>query len=419
MKYYLVGIKGSGMASLAQMLLDEGYYVTGSDVREKFFTENILINKGIEIKEFNEDNITNEYYYIIGNAYNEENVEVKKIIRKNYKYIYYHEFIGSLEKRKMIACCGTHGKTTTTNFIVNFLDHKCSYIIGDGTGGSYKNNNLLVIEACEYKEHFLKYNPELLIINNIELDHTDYYKSIKSVIKSFQKISNNSKCIFVNGDDKNIKKIKHKNKITFGFNKKCDVKIKILSETNNGYYVLVKYKNDIYLKIPYTGKHMIYNFVSAYMACIISGYKPIDKEYYPLPKKRVETLSYKKSILIMDYAHHPTEIKALYDSVKNKYPHKKINVIFQSHTYERTIKLKNNFKKVLRLFDNVYLLDVFSSKREKESIFLQNKVDRIYKEFKKYNDSVIKEIGLYEDVWIFLGAGNADKLIDKLENENK
>lgn len=418
-KFYLVGIKGTGMSALAKLLHDEGCYVTGSDSNEQFFTEDSLICRGIEIKEFNKVNVTNEYYYIIGNSYDTENCEVSEIISNNYKYCYYHEFIGNMKNKQLIAVSGTHGKTTTTSFIVNLLNHKCSYIIGDGTGFGYKENNLLVLEACEYKEHFLKYNPNLLIINNIELDHTDYYKNEKSLIKSFQKLSNKSKQILVNGDDKNIKKIKHQNKITFGFNKNCDVKIKILVKNENGYYVSIKYKDEKFLKIPFTGKHMIYNFVAAYIACILVNKDPFLKEDYSLPKRRMETVSFKKSILIKDYAHHPTEIKALYDSIISKYNDKKINVIFQSHTYERTIKFKNKFKASLNLFDKVYLMDVFSSKREKESTILQKKVDKIYKKYNKFNEVILKEIGENEDIWVFLGAGTASNLIKKIENENK
>ena len=409
MKYYLVGIKGTGMSALAQLLNDEGHKVTGSDSYEQYFTEDSLIYKGIEIKVFNKSNITDEYYYIIGNAYDINNCEVKEIVSKNYKYSYYHEFIGKIDNKKLIAVSGTHGKTTTTSLIVNLLDYKCSYIIGDGSGAGFKNNDLFVLEACEYKEHFLNYNPSLLIINNIELDHTDYYKNKKQLFKAFQKVANNSKQILVNGDDKNTRKIKHKNKITFGFIKNCDIRIKILVKNENGYYVLVKYKDEIFLKIPFTGKHMIYNFVASYMACILTNNKPLLKE----------TINYKNTILIKDYAHHPTEIKALYDAISNKYKNKKINVIFQSHTYERTIKFKKEFNKTLNLFDKVYLMDVFPSKREKESNVLQNKVNRLYKKFDKYEENILKEIGEKEDVWIFLGAGTACSLINKIENENK
>ena len=417
-KFYLVGIKGTGMSALALMLKDDGNIVLGSDTNEYFFTEKSLINNDIKILEFNKRNITGDSYYIVGNAYSDNNEEVLEIINNNYEYSYYHDFIGKINNKKIIACSGTHGKTTTTKLIVELMDKKCSYIVGDGSGKGYKENDLFVLEACEYKRHFLSYNPDLLIINNIELDHTDYYKDIKDMIRAYQELANKSKIVLINADDKNSKKIKHKNKITFGFNKNSDAKIKILSKGKDAYYIVLNYKEDIYLKIPFLGKHMIYNYVCAYLTCLVNGITPLIKEEYELPRRRMETKFYKKSILISDYAHHPTEIKALYDYIKDKYENRKINVIFQSHTYERTIKFKKEFKKVLKLYDNVYVQDVYSSKRESESYNKQKIVDKIFKNFKKYNDDVLSLIGYDNDVWIFLGAGNASYLMDKLINEN-
>ena len=110
------------------------------------------------------------------------------------------------------------------------MKKECNYIIGDGEGGSF-DTDLLVLEACEYKEHFLSYHPELLIITNIELDHTDFYKNEKQLFTSFQKLANQSQMVLVNGDDKWGKKIKHINKLTYGFNKNNDIQIKILSTT--------------------------------------------------------------------------------------------------------------------------------------------------------------------------------------------
>lgn len=148
------------------------------------------------------------------------------------------------------------------------MKKECNYIIGDGEGGSF-DTDLLVLEACEYKEHFLSYHPELLIITNIELDHTDFYKNEKQLFISFQKLANQSQMVLVNGDDKWGKKIKHINKLTYGFNKNNDIQIKILSTTTRGYYIQVKYQNNMYLKVPYLGRHMIYNYVSSYMAAIL------------------------------------------------------------------------------------------------------------------------------------------------------
>lgn len=417
-KYYLVGIKGTGMASLAKLLHDAGCYVIGSDTEEYYFTEDNLKKQGIPIKHFAAENITGEYFYIIGNAYQTSNVEVQEIIRQNYDYLYYHDFIGQKLKQDLIACAGTHGKTTTSFLLVHFLQKQCSYIIGDGEGG-YKGGNLLILEACEYKEHFLSYHPKLLIITNIELDHTDYYKNSKQLFLAFQKLANQSEKILVNGDDKTCQKILHSNKIMYGFQRHNDIQIKILSTTSKGYYIKISYRQkNIYLKIPYLGKHMIYNFVASYMATLLMDKIPYLEEKNLLPKRRLSTYLFQNSILIDDYAHHPTEIKALLETLRLTYPKKPLKVIFQPHTYERTLHFKKYFKKVLKHFDQVYLVDVFTSKREKKNQKLQKKIDSYFKLFPKYCNEVLETIGSHDEVWIFLGAGVINDYIKKLINEN-
>ncbi len=416
-KYYLVGIKGTGMSSLAKLLKEEGNEVLGSDVDEYYFTEDTLKEQEIEIKSFNRSNITKDYFYIIGNAFNKSNIEVDEIINQKNDYLYYHEFIGQKLNKKIIACSGTHGKTTTSFLLVDFLEKECNYIIGDGEGGSF-DTDLLVLEACEYKEHFLSYHPELLIITNIELDHTDFYKNEKQLFTSFQKLANQSQMVLVNGDDKWGKKIKHINKLTYGFNKNNDIQIKILSTTTRGYYIQVKYQNNMYLKVPYLGRHMIYNYVSSYMAAILLKKKPFLSEEGKLPKRRLSTCQFKNSVVIDDYAHHPTEIKSLCETLRLMYPTKKINVIFQPHTYERTLHFKKDFIKVLKKFDKVYILDVFTSKRENKNYSLQKKIDKFFHRFYRYDDECLKCIGKLDDVWVFLGAGVTNRLIQKLTYEN-
>lgn len=410
MKYYLVGIKGTGMSSLAKMLKENHHEVIGSDVKENYFTVESLKKYDIPILTFAKENITEEYFYIIGNAYNQNNVEVEEILRKKLPYQYYHEFIGKTLNKEIIAISGTHGKTTTSYFIKEMLDKKCNYIIGDGEGGGY-DNDLLVLEACEYKEHFLSYHPKWLIINNIELDHTDYYKNKEQLFHSFQKIANQSEIILVNGDDKYARKIKHDKKITFGFGKKNDIHITILSSTLKGYYVKIKYEKNMYLFIPYLGKHMIYDYVASYMTLYILGYIPKELMRNNLPKRRFTIYEYRSSLLIDDYAHHPTEIKALFETIKLTYPNTNINIIFQPHTYERTLHFKKQFKKVFKLFNDVYFLDVFTSKREKENVNLQKDVDTYFSEFKKITELDFSIIGKNNDIWVFLGAGSANKIL--------
>lgn len=406
------------MSSLAKLLKKSGEEVIGSDVKDYFFTEDSLREIGIKILEFDEKNIVEDYFYIIGNAFDLNNVEVNMIISKHFKFMYYHEFIGKFLNKKIIACCGTHGKTTTSYFLTKFLNKECSYIIGDGQG-DYYNNDLLVLEACEYKNHFLSYHPELLIITNVEMDHTDYYKNKKQLLRSFQSVANNSKMVLANGDDKNIKKIKHSKKITYGFSKNNDIKIKILSTTSKCYYVQVNYIRNYYLRIPYLGKHMIYNYVSAYIATIILDKVPKNLSDVSLPKKRFAKYRFKESILVDDYAHHPTEIKALLESIRLTYPDYKINTIFQPHTYERTLYFKKEFIKVLSKFDNVYIMDVFTSKREQKNNKLQKKIDKAFNKFSRIDNLDKDLIGSENNVWIFLGAGLAGNLIMEIRNENK
>ena len=218
MTYYIIGIKGNGCSSLACFLKDLGYIVHGSDVKDYFITEEALRDKEIPIYEYKEDNIDGKDIYIIGHS-TVNNIETKKVLKNDYVHYCYNEFINNIKYKKKIAVSGTHGKTTTTKLLVHMLSNiKPSYIIGDGEGYGNIHSKELVFEACEYKNHFHAYYPEILIINNIELDHPDFFKSTKQLIKSFQQAASQSTYLIINGDDKNCKKIKHKNKITFGFN---------------------------------------------------------------------------------------------------------------------------------------------------------------------------------------------------------
>lgn len=417
MKYYLVGIKGTGMTSLALFLKDLGHFVVGSDNEKMYFTDKILKSKKIEVFIFNENNITDEYTYIIGNAYDEKNEEIRKIILNDFEHYYYHEFIGKIIEKNIIAISGTHGKTTTSYFLSQMFNKEASYIIGDGSGYGTRESNLLILEACEYRDHFLSYYPIISIITNIELDHPDYFKNEKMLLNSFNKFANHSSMLVVNNDCKNAKRIKHKNKVTFGFSEGSDFKIKINTKTKNGYIINLenrKEKISNNYKVPFFGKHHIYDFVGALIVCLLMDKTPY-LEKLSLPKRRFEETIYGNTILIDDYAHHPTEIKCLYESIREKYPTYKINVIFQMHTYSRTLAYRNEFKKVLNLFDKVYLEKTFTSTREKENEETERKINQIFNNFETFDDNVLKLISKSnKEVWVFLGAGIVNQNICKL-----
>lgn len=403
------------MSSLAGYLQDKGAEVIGSDNSKYYFTNEELNKRKIVVLEYNKENIKDNYIYIIGLSISKENPEFKEILERDLEYYYYNDFIGEFIDKKMICVSGTHGKTTTS-FILSQLSD-ISYIIGCGIG-HYNNSDYLVLEACEYKNHYYSYTPELLVILNMDLDHPDFFKNKNDVIQSYQGMCDRSKIVLVNGDDELTKYLKHNNKYTFGIGKKCDFQIKILSSSEVGYTFLLK-GNKIcrLLKCNLLGIHNLYNYVAAYLSCILTNLNINHFKEVCLPKRRMSSYIYGNNILIDDYAHHPNEIKALYETVKLMYPNYKLKCIFQSHTYSRTMKFKREFKKVLSLFDDVYLLDVFSSSREKEEENKQKIVDKYFRKFKKYDEEVLKLINKNEyDVWIFLGAGTCNELLESIKN---
>ncbi|MBE6130342.1 MAG: hypothetical protein E7183_01270 [Erysipelotrichaceae bacterium] len=417
MKYFLVGIKGTGMSGLAIFLKEAGHEVVGSDNSNYYFTVDELNNNDIEIKEYNKNNIKNDCIYIIGLSIKKDNVEFSEILNRDLEYYYYNDFIGEFIDKKMIAVSGTHGKTTTCHIIKELSN--ISYIIGCGNGGC-NESEYFVLEACEYKNHFHSYSPELLLILNMDIDHPDFFKNKKDVINSYQGMCDRSKVVLVNGDDKLSKYLVHSNIYTYGFSEGVDYQIKLIESSVNGYKFLLKGKGLCrFLKCNLVGIHNLYNYVGAYLACLLSYLKINQYVNITLPKRRMTSYKYGNSVLIDDYAHHPTEINALLESLKIKYDGYKINCIFQSHTYSRTIKYRNEFKKVLKKFDDVYLLDVFSSAREKEGVLMQKRVNRYFRKFKKYDSSILESIcESNKEVWVFLGAGTSNELLETFKKEH-
>ena len=415
----MVGIKGTGMSSLACLLFDLGHEVIGSDTTKSFGFEEGLIKRNIKILDFNVDNIKEEYVYIIGNAYKEDFSEVKQIKKLGYEYYYYHDFISKLDGFH-IAISGTHGKTTTTKMIVDMLDKEdIAFVIGSGYGGATKNYKYLIYEACEYQDHFLAYKPDILVINNIELDHPDYFNSINDVYNSFIKLGKQAQKVILNSK---ILVPKKDNYVYYG-NTNCEYNYRIIEENQEGFIIEI---NGEIFELPFYGKHMIDNFLSAYVVLKSIGYTD---EYIKskicnivLPKRRLEEEIIDKQIIIQDYAHHPTEIKSLYDSIVQKYHNIPITVFFQPHTYSRTLALSTSFITTLSFFDEVYIFPTFSSCREQTENKLQVQVNHIFSSFKCVESMEEVKIKKEKRIYVFLGAGEVFKNIPKLKkmfDENK
>jgi len=368
--YYFIGIKGTGMASLAAMLYDLGYEVCGSDLEKHFFTEDELRERGISIFPFNPSNIKEDYTVIIGNAFLEDFPEVIEA-RKKCKCFRYHEFLGELMKDyKTISICGSHGKTTTTTLCKTVFSefNKTGYLIGDGEGFLEKDSEFLCVESCEFRRHFLAYYPEFAIITNIEIDHVDYFKDEEDYFSAYQQFVNNvSKAVFYYGDDVWCQKLKFKTEaISFGLTENSDYYIANLhtTTTNSKFDLMYKGKYVASYDIPFVGKHLMIDVLGV---LALADYMKFDhsrvcsalKDYVG-PKRRYVVEEYKNTIFVDDYAHHPTEVKVTLEASKLKYPDRKIIAIFKPHRASRVLYFASQFAEALSIADEVYLLDFTS-----------------------------------------------------------
>lgn len=375
--YHFIGIKGSGMSALAQIMKKLGYEVQGSDVEKHFFTQIELDKLGVKILPFNKDNIKEGLTIVRGTTFNENNnEEVKKAKELNLKIYDYPEMLGELTKKfETIAICGTHGKTTTTGILSHVLENSigCNYLIGDGTGDAKPENKKFVIEACEYQQHFLNYYPTYTIITNIDLDHVDFYHNIDEIIATFAKfVEQTKKEVIACGDDKNVRKIKSDKIVYYGLNSDndiCATNIK-LNADGSIFDVIINNKLLGTFSLHIYGNHMIQNV----LPIIYLSYE------FGLTKEQIETLinTFKgvkrrftetiigSNIVIDDYAHHPNEVKAMINSVRQKYPNKKLITVFQPHTFSRTKEFYKDFIDIFSKVDKAYFTEIYKSREKQE-----------------------------------------------------
>jgi UDP-N-acetylmuramate--alanine ligase len=425
--YHFIGIKGTGMSALAQILHDSGETVQGSDIEKHIFTQDALEERGIPIFPFSEHNIKEGLTIIAGNAFNDEHEEVVKARELNLPFYRYHEFLGNLLKKYIsIAVTGTHGKTSTTGLLAHVLKQvePTSFLIGDGTGKGKENSKYFVFEACEYRRHFLAYEPDYAIMTNIDFDHPDYFTSIEDVFDAFQEMALKvKKGIIACGDDDQLQHIQTKvPMVYYGLAEGNDFQAKNIHETDHGTVFEVYVRNTYFdtFEIPTYGTHNVLNALAVIALC---QYENIPQEaikniksFKGVKRRFTEKVWKNEQILIDDYAHHPTEIKATLDAARKKYPNKQIVAIFQPHTFSRTKTFLQQFADSLQLADMVYLCDIFGSAREKSGTLsikdLQSKIDGAAILELGHTD-ILKELD--NSVLIFMGAGDVHKYQEEYE----
>ena len=373
--YHFIGIKGSGMASLALILHGLGFEVQGSDIEEHLFTEDEVRAHGIKILPFSADNIKENMIIIKGNAFKDDHEEVLRATELDLKIYTYQEMLAKLtEKFETITIAGCHGKTTTTSMLSHVLKNitGCNYLIGDGSGFAAKENKYFALEACEWKRHFLAYSPYYAIITNIELDHMDYYKDISDVIDAYQEYANHAeKMIIACGDDPYTHSLEVTPPIFFyGLDEDNDIQARNVEYHDEGTSFDVFVEDNYYghFDLPLYGKHMLLNSLAVIGVCY---YERIDaKEVakylktFEGAKRRFKEKVIGDIVTIDDYAHHPTEVKVTIKGARQKYPDKEIVAVLMIHTLSRAKVFAQEFADALNLADKAYITDIYTDRPE-------------------------------------------------------
>ncbi|WP_314023021.1 UDP-N-acetylmuramate--L-alanine ligase [Gemella sanguinis] len=430
-KYHFIGIKGSGMSSLAQIAYDMGHEVQGSDEETYFFTQEKLEQRNIPMYGYNVENIKEGFEVILGNAFDETHIEYRAAKDLGLKIYTYAQFLGKLlDEIPSIAVTGAHGKTTTSTMVSNIFKHNfvTSYLIGDGTGHGEKNSDYIVAEACEYYRHFLAYHPNYAIVTNIDFDHPDYFNDEHDMFDAFQSFVNQVKdTIVICGDDRLASQLKPSTAkvVTYGFNEGNDYQIKNVKTTSENSEFDV-YKNSELLgtfTMAVFGLHDISNATSAIALADICGLSTDEIQQslgsYHHAERRFTEHKVGTNIVVDDYAHHPSEIKATIDSARRKYSDKQIIAIFQPHTYTRTAKFLNEFAESLLTADKVFLCPIFASVREKEKIVGIEDLQKVTPGSEIiYGEENFDKLNFDNSVILFMGAGNINKLCNKFVEQN-
>ena len=449
-KIHFIGIGGISMSGLAEILLANNKFdISGSDVSKSNLTEN-LAKKNVKIYiGHNKENITNDINLVVYTAaIKKDNVELNEARLKNIFCLERSEFLGLLmqEYKNCLCIAGTHGKTTTSSMVSQiFLKTKKDPTISLGgilpeINGNFKvgKKDFFIAETCEYNDSFLKFSPHSAIILNIEEDHLDYFKDINQIynsFKSFANLINKDGLLIINSSIKNYKDITKNLKCkveTYGSFDNANWQAKEISFDENGNGSYKAFYNDKFfcdINLGVAGVHNVYNSLSA--VALANFYKVSKQEIqeglktYIGTNRRFQKKGYfNKTIVIDDYAHHPTEIKATIATANIK-KHNKLWCVFQPHTYTRTKAFLNEFAKSFKGADKVIILDIYAAReKDKGDIHSKDLVDKLIKnniaaiylenfeKAKEYLSTNCKD----NDMLITMGAGDVYLLGEMLIN---
>jgi len=444
---YFMGIGGISMSGLAEILLEEGFTISGSDVKASALTTQ-LEAKGVKIFYGQiASNISADIDLVVYTAaIREDNEEWQAAKQMNIPMLTRAQLLGQIMDNysKSIAVSGTHGKTTTTSMISQVLleaETDPTITVGgilSAINGNLRvgNSEVFISEACEYTNSFLNFRPKYSIILNVEAEHLDFFKDLDDVRCSFQKFAANTRAdgaTIINGEIENyeelIENLPHK-VVTYGFDSRFDFYAENITFDDNACGVFTAMHQgevlaQVHLNVP--GMHNVSNALATIALATLMEL-PQDALLAGLRKfgGANRRFQYKGQIdgvtIIDDYAHHPTEIAATLSAAAN-YPHKRLVLVFQPHTYTRTQAFLHEFAEILSKVDVLVLADIYAA-REKNTIGISSKdLLALVKEkgtecyyfpsFEEIEKFLLKNC-MNGDLLITMGAGNVVEIGESL-----
>lgn len=444
---HFIGIGGISMSGLAEILLSRKFPVSGSDSHESALTDQLAAQGAVVHYPQMAENITDDIDVVVYTAaIHPDNPEFRAAQEKNLPMLTRAQLLGEIMRnyKEAINVSGTHGKTTTTSMITEILleAHKDPTVSVGGMlkdiGGNIRvgGQETFVVEACEYTNSFLSFFPTIEVILNVEADHLDFFKDIDDIRHSFKLFAEKlpeDGLLVINKDIKHSEYFTQALKcrvVTFGHEKDADYTANFISYdkfAHPSYTLFYKGEELAQVELGVTGEHNIYNSLAAVavarsldipMETILRGLKRFTGTDRRFQKKG----SVNGFTIIDDYAHHPQEIAATIEAAK-KYPHRKLWIVFQPHTYSRTAALLDDFAGALSQADEIVLADIYAA-REKNTIGISS--DDLRKHMLEQNTNVyyipkfedIEDFLLQHveegDVLITMGAGDIYKVGDDL-----
>lgn len=429
---HFVGIKGTGTVAMVELLHARKAVITGSDVSERFYTDEVLENLGIKALPFDEKNITDDIKFVIyaGSYKKDVHPELIAAVKKNIPCLAYSEALGAIsETAYSLGICGVHGKTTTTGLtgtILKELNLPAQTLAGSIIG-SFGNSCVMTTETAlkegvkyfaaetdEYMRHFMSFWPKKIILTSVESDHQDFFPTYKDIQQAFldyiEKLPKNGQLIYCADDEGAVEtaffakeKRPDLQMIPYGQHASNDYKV-IFGKTENGKNKFeIACMGECVLQIP--GEHLVRNATAAAAMCIetlkTEGLNP--EEYYDRIKDalfkfsggkrrsevtgKAKTKNGQEVIFIDDYGHHPTAIKTTLEGYRKFYSNHKIIIDFMCHTYTRTAALLEEFASSFGSADEVILNKIYGSAREDASAANVTGAD-VAEHARKYHDHV-------------------------------